>query len=150
MGILNDLLGRVKTFNEGLTGGTYIAEIIERNDWQIIGWNADDQLYDKGITATGVSIWDYAPYSPVTIQYKQEEGQPYDRVTLRDTGEFHQSFYLQIDNEKFAFDAEDWKTRELLRQYGDEIMGLTDYNIQRLEDEILLPELMRTAVKTLF
>ena len=150
MGILNDLLGRVKTFNEGLTGGTYIAEIIERNDWQIIGWNADDQLYDKGITATGVSIWDDAPYSPVTIQYKQEEGQPYDRVTLRDTGEFHQSFYLQIDNEKFAFDAEDWKTRELLRQYGDEIMGLTDYNIQRLEDEILLPELMKTAVKTLF
>lgn len=150
MGILNDLLGRVKTFNEGLTGGTYIAEIIERNDWQIIGWNADDQLYDKGITATGVSIWDYAPYSPVTIQYKQEEGQPYDRVTLRDTGEFHHSFYLQIDNEKFAFDAEDWKTRELLRQYGDEIMGLTDYNIQRLEDEILLPELMKTAVKTLF
>lgn len=150
MGILNDLLGRVKTFNEGLTGGTYIAEIIERNDWQIIGWNADDQLYDKGITATGVSIWDYAPYSPVTIQYKQEEGQPYDRVTLRDTGEFHQSFYLQIDNEKFTFDAEDWKTRDLLRLYGDEIMGLTDYNIQRLEDEILLPELMKTAVKTLF
>lgn len=150
MGILNDLLGRVKTFNEGLTGGTYIAEIIERNDWQIIGWNADDQLYDKGITATGVSIWDYAPYSPVTIQYKQEEGQPYDRVTLRDTGDFHNSFYLQIDNEKFAFDAEDWKTRDLLRLYGDEIMGLTDYNIQRLEDEILLPELMKTAVKTLF
>lgn len=150
MGILNDLLGRVKTFNEGLTGGTYIAEIIERNDWQIIGWNADDQLYDKGITATGVSIWDYAPYSPVTIQYKEEAGQPYDRVTLRDTGEFHHSFYLQIDNEKFTFDAEDWKTRDLLRLYGDEIMGLTDYNIQRLEDEILLPELMKTAVKTLF
>lgn len=150
MGILNDLLGRVKTFNEGLTGGTYIAEIIERNDWQIIAWNTYDQLYDKGITATGVSIWDYAPYSPITIQYKQEMGQPYDRVTLRDTGEFYQSFYLQIDNEKFAFDAEDWKTRDLLRLYGDEIMGLTDSNIQRLEDEILLPELMERAVKTLF
>lgn len=150
MGILNDLLGRVKTFNEGLTGGTYIAEIIERNDWQIIAWNTYDQLYDKGITATGISIWDYAPYSPITIQYKQEMGQPYDRVTLRDTGEFYQSFYLQIDNEKFAFDAEDWKTRDLLRLYGDEIMGLTDSNIQRLEDEILLPELMETAVKTLF
>ena len=150
MGILNDLLGRVKTFNEGLTGGTYIAEIIERNDWQIIAWNTYDQLYDKGITATGVSIWDYAPYSPITIQYKKEMGQPYDRVTLRDTGEFYQSFYLQIDNEKFAFDAEDWKTRDLLRLYGDEIMGLTDSNIQRLEGEILLPELMERAVKTLF
>lgn len=150
MGILNDLLGRVETFNEGLTGGTYLAEIIERNDWQIIGWNTDDQLYDKGITATGVSIMDYAPYSPVTIQIKQEEGQPYDRVTLRDTGEFHHSFYLQIDNEKFTFDAEDWKTRDLIRQYGEEIMGLTDENIKRLENEIILPELMEMARKTLF
>ena len=150
MGILNDLLGRVKTFNEGLTGGTYIAELIERNDWLILSWNADDQLYDKGITATGVSIWDYAPYSPVTIEIKQEEGQPYDRVTLRDTGAFHHSFFLKIDNEKFEFDAEDWKTRDLLRLYGEEIMGLTDENIQRLEEEILLPELMKTAVKTLF
>lgn len=150
MGILNDLLGRVKTFNDGLTGGTYIAEIIERNDWVIIGWNTDEQLYDKGITATGVSIMDYAPYSPTTIAIKEENGQPYDRVTLRDTGDFHHSFYLKIDNEKFEFDAEDWKTRDLLRLYGDEIMGLTDDNIQRLEKEILLPEIMETARKTLF
>lgn len=99
MGILNDLLGRVKTFNEGLTGGTYIAEIIEQHDYEIIDMNTQNQLYEQGITATGVSIWDYAPYSEITIEYKKANGDPYDRVTLRDEGDFHRSFYLQIDNE---------------------------------------------------
>lgn len=150
MGILNDLLGRVKAFNEGLSGGTFIAEIVKENEWQILDWNTEEQLFEKGITATGISIADYAPYSPVTVEYKKQKGQPYDRVTLRDTGDFHSSFYLQIDNEKFTFDAEDWKTRDLLRWYGDDIMGLTDQNKQRLQEEIILPELMETAVKTLF
>lgn len=150
MGILEQLRNRVKTFYEGLDGGTYIAEIVENYEWQIIGWNADEQLYDKGITATGVEIMDYAPYSPFTIEIKQETGQPYDRVTLRDSGDFHHSFFVDADNTKFSIDAEDWKTRELLIAYGEEIMGLTDYNIQRLEKEILLPELMKQAEQTLF
>lgn len=150
MGILNDLLKRVNTFNEGLTGGTYIAAIIEEHDYEIIDMNTQDQLYEQGITATGVSIMDYAPYSDITIQYKQEKGDPYDRVTLRDEGDFHRSFFLQIDNEKFTFDAEDWKTRDLLRLYGDEIMGLTQHNIEELEKGIILPLLMEQARKDLF
>lgn len=150
MGILNDLLKRVNTFNEGLTGGSYIAQIIEEHDYEIIDMNTQNQLYEQGITATGVSIMDYAPYSDVTIEIKQAKGDPYDRVTLRDEGDFHRSFYLQIDNEKFTFDAEDWKTRDLLKLYGDEIMGLTQHNIEELEKGIILPLLMEYARKDLF
>lgn len=150
MGILNDLLNRVKTFNEGLTGGAYLSTIIENHDYEIIEMNTQDQLYEQGITATGVSIMDYAPYSEYTIELKAQKGDPYDRVTLRDEGDFHRSFYLDIDNEKFTFDAEDWKTRELLRLYGDEIMGLTQHNIEELEKTIILPDLMEQAKKDLF
>lgn len=150
MGILNDLLSRVNAFNEGLTGGTYLAEIIQNNDWQIVSWNTDDQLYDRGITATGVSIADYEPYSEVTIAIKQEEGKPYDRVTLRDEGDFHHSFDVEADNEKMSIVASDWKTVKLLHRYGDEIMGLTEENIKKLKFEVLLPELVEMARKTLF
>lgn len=150
MGILNDLLNRVKTFNEGLMGGAYLSTIIENHDYEIIEMNTQDQLYEQGITATGVSIMDYAPYSEYTIELKAQKGDPYDRVTLRDEGDFHRSFYLDIDNEKFTFDAEDWKTRELLRLYGDEIMGLTQHNIEELEKTIILPDLMEQAKKDLF
>lgn len=149
-GILEDLLARVQTFNDGLTGGIYFADIIQEFDYQIIDLNTEDQLYEQGITATGISIADYAPYSRVTIELKQAKGQPTDRVTLRDTGDFHKSFFLKIDNEKLEFDAEDWKTRELLRLYGDEIMGLTPENIQILQRDIVLPEILNIAKNTLY
>lgn len=150
MGILEDLLGRVKRFNDGLTGGTYLAEIIQNNDWIIIDYNTQNQLFEQGITATGISIADYAPYSDVTVEIKQMKGQPYDRVTLRDEGDFYRSFYLKIDNEKFEIDAEDWKTRELIKYYGEEIMGLTQENIENLEKDVILPEIVEQARKTLF
>lgn len=150
MGILEQLRNRVETFNEGLTGGTYIGEIIQNNDWEIIGMNTDDQLYEQGITATGISIADYEPYSETTIEIKQMKGQPTDRVTLRDSGDFHHSFEVETDNVKMTIVASDFKTIQLLKRYGNEIMGLTQHNIERFEKETLLPELMIQAQKTLF
>lgn len=150
MGILESLLKRVETFNEGLTNGEYIANIIQDNDWEIIGMNTDEQLYEQGITATGVSIADYEPYSDYTVEIKQAKGQPTNRVTLRDTGEFHHSFELETDNEKMMIVAGDVKTIKLCQRYGDEIMGLTQENIERFEKETLMPELMTQAQKTIF
>lgn len=150
MGILNDLLRRVDKFNEGLTGGNYLADIIQDNDYDIIDMNTQDQLYDQGITATGVSIWDYDPYSDYTVEMKRQKGQPYDRVTLRDEGDFHRSFEVEVDNEKFTIVASDRKTVKLLHRYGKEIMGLTQHNIEELEKGVILPLLMEQAKKDLF
>ncbi len=150
MGILEDLLARVKTFNEGLTGGKYIADIINDNDWEIIEMNTVDQLYDRGITATGISIADYEPYSEYTIELKEMKGQPTNRVTLRDEGDFHRSFEVDTDNEKMMIVASDRKTIKLIQRYGDDIMGLTQENIEKFEEETLLPQIMKVAKQTIF
>lgn len=55
--------------------------------------NAEEQLYEQGINRLGVDIMDYAPYSPVTIEIKKALGQPTNRVTLRDEGDFESSFF---------------------------------------------------------
>lgn len=55
--------------------------------------NAEEQLFEQGINRLGVDIMDYAPYSPLTIAIKEEKGQPTNRVTLRDTGDFEASFF---------------------------------------------------------
>lgn len=150
MGVLESLLKRVETFNEGLTNGEYIAEIIQNNDWEIIAMNTDEQLYEQGITATGISIADYEPYSETTIEIKEMKGQPTNRVTLRDEGDFHRSFEVETDNEKMMIVASDYKTIQLLKRYGDDIMGLTQENIERFEKETLMPELMKQAQQILF
>ena len=67
----------------------------------IIDANAEEQLFEQGINRLGVDIMDYRPYTPLTIAIKEEKGQPTNRVTLRDEGDFESSFY--IISKKFEF-----------------------------------------------
>lgn len=150
MSIITDLRDRVATFNEGLANGNILQDIILENEAYICDMNAQDQLYEQGINRVGVDIMDYAPYSPLTIQIKREKGQPYNRVTLRDEGDFESSFYVEADNEKFAIRASDWKTEDLVRKYGQQILGLTLENRGRLIREYIHPELIEKAKQIIY
>jgi hypothetical protein len=91
---------------------------------------------------------DYAPYQPKTIEIKQIKGQPYNRVTLRDEGDFHSSFYVDFSNQGFEIKASDEKTEHLVNKYGRQILGLTDENAFELASEYIQPDLI-TRIKEL-
>ena len=145
MNIIADLYKRVVIFNEGLVSGMYIQRIIMDNEAYIVDLNAQDQLYEEGINRLGVSIMDYAPYRPLTIAIKEQKGQPTNRVTLRDTGDFESSFYLEVNDKQFEVKASDWKTEALIKKYGRQILGLTDENISSLIWDYIYPDLMKKA-----
>jgi hypothetical protein len=109
---------------------------------EVIDLNAEEQLFERGINAEGEEIIRYAPYSEVTIEIKRAQGQPVDRVTLRDTGDFHSEFFLTRLADGVLIDSADEKTTDLQRQYGQSILGLTDENIQYLILTELLPFLI--------
>lgn len=140
-----ELKNRVITFNEGLVSGMYIQRIIMDNEAYIVDLNAQDQLYEEGINRLGVSIMDYAPYRPLTIAIKEQKGQPTNRVTLRDTGDFESSFYLEVSDKQFEVKASDWKTEALIKKYGRQILGLTDENISSLIWDYIYPDLIEKA-----
>ena len=140
-----ELKNRVITFNEGLVSGMYIQRIIMDNEAYIVDLNAQDQLYEEGINRLGVSIMDYAPYRPLTIAIKEQKGQPTNRVTLRDTGNFESSFYLEVSDKQFEVKASDWKTEALIKKYGRQILGLTDENISSLIWDYIYPDLIEKA-----
>ena len=150
MKLIEDLRDRVKAFNDKLTNGTYIRTIIEENDSYIIDMNAEQQLYEQGVNTYGVKIMDYKPYQPLTIRIKREKGQPIDRVTLRDTGDFQSSFYLEIGNEQFEIKANDWKTDDLIKKYGREILGLTDAHISELIWIFIYPDILEKAKSEIY
>jgi len=150
MDLITDLIKRVKEFNEGLTSGLYISEIILKNDAFIIDMNATDQLFDKGVNNLGVSIDDYMPYSPYTIEIKKIKGQPYNRVTLHDENDFSESFFLEVGNEKFEIKAADFKTLDLIKKYGRQILGLTPENISELIWKYIYPELEEKRNKLIY
>lgn len=150
MKIITDLRDRVEKVNEDLTSGKMIQKIIQENEAAIIDMNAQEQLFESGENSLGVSIASYAPYTPITIEIKKMKGQPTNRVTLRDEGDFESSFYLVISDKQFEIKASDWKTEELVKKYGSNILGLTKENIASLTWDYIYPELMDTLKKELY
>ena len=116
---LQDMIGRLKELELRLV--ETISKAIRENEDVVIEMNIDDQLYVQGVNRNGVSISDYAPYSMLTLEIKSLKGQPTDRVTLQDTGDFHNSFFIDYGNESFEIKATDWKTEDLVMKYGQEI-----------------------------
>lgn len=139
------LKDRVRAFNERLESGALIRKVIEDNDAEICDMNAQEQLYEQGINRLGVDISDYAPYSPITIDIKKLKGQPTNRVTLRDEGDFHSSFYVVATDTSFEVKAKDAKAEHLLSKYGQQILGLTRENLITLVHEYIYPNLLRDA-----
>jgi len=66
-------------------------------------------------------------------------------VTLRDSGEFGESFVVDYRGNEFVIEATDFKKQYLVQKYGDDIFGLTIQNIDRLSADI--KEDFITAIK---
>lgn len=113
----------------------------------IIELNTNDQLYNKGIDSLGRELGNY---SPATIEGtknfpgKIEKGQRYDHITLNDTGKFYESFKVTLKGTEIIITAQTLKEdTDLLKEWGEEILGLTNENLQRVIDkarEILVPK----------
>ena len=136
---LDQLIDKLKGFDADILAT--IEAVVRENEATILDMNAEDQLFLKGIDRNGVSISDYAPYSEITKEIKRMKGQPTARVTLRDEGDFHSSFYIEYLADGFKIGAKDGKTEKLVKKYGNQILGLTDENVKELATEYIKPEL---------
>jgi hypothetical protein len=76
------------------------------------------------------------PYTPVTVAIKRRKRQPFNRVTLRDTGDFQDDIVIDYGPDSFAFDSVDDKREKLVAKYGTDIFGLNDASLQKLIDTI--------------
>ena len=98
----------------------------------VTGMIANNQLFRRGIEGFGTKIMEYAPYAPRTIAKKKRKGQPYTRVTLKDTGAFYEGFKVVANSEGFYVTSDDSKTEKLVEKYGSSIFRLTAENFSRL------------------
>ena len=137
---LTSLIGRLEKFENDIP--LIIKEVVESNSHAICEMNTEKQLFEEGVNSAGIGIDTYKPYTGRTIDIKQSKGQPTNRVTLRDTGEFHSSFYIEAGIDSFMIKASDPKTLELMAKYGDEILGLTNEDANIVSHEMIKPILI--------
>ena len=150
MKVITDLRNKVAQAENDINSGKWVQQIIYDNEAYIVDLNAEEQLYEQGVNNLGVSISDYAPYSPVTIEIKKAKGQPINRVTLRDEGDFESSFFLEVGQNQFEIKASDWKTEELIKKCGRQILGLTNENIEKLIWDFIYPDLLSKLKNELY
>ena len=104
--------------------------------------NTKVQLFEDGETSLGVKLSSIGGgYAPSTIRKKSRKGQPTNRVTLKDTGDYHRTFRVIVKgNANFIIDSDPIKNGyNLFDRWSEDVEGLTGDNfelvIQYLEKE---------------
>lgn len=147
MGIISDKIGALQQFQNNMFEN--IRVIINEYEYVISDMNTQDQLYERGIDRNGVELAEDNPYAFLTMEIKRAKNHPYNRVTLRDEGDFHRSFKVEARFNELEIYATDIKAITLAERYGYEIYGLTDENINELIWEYIKPELYEQFIKSL-
>lgn len=139
--MLDRVINRLKRMSK-VDARPILQSILQEPDLQkeIIYLNTIDQLFEKGEDSLGRKLKDVGgDYSGFTKQYKFDNGQPFDRVTLKDTGEYYDSYrivapsgadYIMI----ITNPIKDGKNIE--QEWGGYIVGLNQENKQWLIDEV--------------
>jgi carbon monoxide dehydrogenase subunit G len=82
----------------------------------------------QGLKSDGTSTGEYK-----SIAYKGY----LTPVDLEKTGAFHKGISAESKNAQLFIDSSDSKTNELQDKYGDEILGLTDENLDEVVEYII-------------
>lgn len=130
-----------------------VQKIADSNDIKdaIIYLNTEKQLY-LGKNKLGQDLESIGgDYSPFTKDIKSAVGQPIDRVTLRDTGTFYESFEVHSFANYIEITANPFKDGvDLQQRWGFNIIGLNEENKTWLINEIkvrLIQEIKATILE---
>ena len=115
-----------------------IQQSIKANE-QVVKQLQTSQLY-SGTTKTGNDI--KPSYALSTKIIKRRKGQPTDRVTLRDTGDFYNSLEIVAGGNAMIIRTIISYSIYLINKYAD-ILGLTAENWQSFIDEYTLPTIKK-------
>jgi len=108
------------------------------------------QWYDWGEDNKGQKIGEYTDF---TKKLKREKGVRYDHVTLRDTGDFYSSIFVEFGVGEFKMNSSDpkfrsgkpvktdwsggyYQSRSIVDQYSEDVLGLNESSISLLRDEL--------------
>ncbi len=81
-------------------------------------------------------------YTPFTKSIKRLKNQPFNRVTLLDTGAFYRSIEVEVRSNEFEIKSVTQRSTDLVMKYGD-IFGLTDEHLKEFTIKYILPEIKK-------
>mgnify|MGYP003642922168 FL=1 len=130
---IRQLTDRVAKLDEGIILNRFVELPIVQKF--ILDLNRVDQLFNKGVDSKNRAL---GVYTPFTINSKNERGVPVPsdfHITLFDTGQFYSTFVIIPGKDFFEIDANPIREdSNLFEDFGEDILGLNDENLQILID----------------
>lgn len=134
MATVKDVFRRVSNFQQSQS--KIMNDCITDSSETILDANRDQMF--EGMDKNGKEI--IPEYKPMTIDIKKEKGQPTDRVTLKDTGEWHRSLFMKVEGGKVFIDSQHELTDELLAKYdrgAETILGIPKSKVTPINETIM-------------
>ena len=99
---------------------------------QIIDLN-QKQLYEQGVESDGTPTGDY---SLRTVNEKISAGEPYDHVTLKDTGDFYDSMKVELTDNSAVITGDMQKPDRDLEEGWPKALGLTEESLNEIKPDV--------------
>ena len=126
-----------------------MAELAVQEHSNVIIDKNVDNLWE-GKNSKGVSLASIGgDYSPKTVEYKKLKGDPYDRVTLHDTRDFVEDFFVKPVKSGWELNSKDSKRNQLVEDWGEDIFGNTEEDEKEVNQEYIIPELIEFTLDNL-
>lgn len=137
MSTISQYISDLEKLADGMT--EIVRTIVLNNEGQLLK-TVKLRLFQKSLDANLVSL---GTYSPITKARKKNKGQVSNRVTLRDTGDFYNSMFIDFKKSEIVVDATDPKAGQLMDIYGEAILGLAEFEQAQFIDSVLEPEIYK-------
>lgn len=118
-----------------------VKDTVRKYDFVILDYIRNKQLFQKGEKYDGKKI--KPGYSRITIKIKQKKGDPYDRVTLKDTGKFYNTMQLFLGQSYIYVTINVSYYDKLEKKYGRKIIGLQEQFLEEFAENYIIPELKK-------
>ena len=139
MSIFKEELKIIQSFPQAIEDS--IKRAVKKFDFVLVDYVVNDQMDKRGEDGEGEKI--KPAYSRITIKIKQAKGQPTDRVTLHDTGDFHASVEIILQDRQFKVVSNVPHDKKIEEKYGNKVLGIQKRNLKEFVNKFLIPEIKK-------
>jgi hypothetical protein len=113
-------------------------------DFVLKDYIINKQLFTQGIDGDGIKL---PGYKRTTIRIKIAKGDPVDRTTLRDKGEFYAHIRIDAFSDRFEVGSDVSHDKFIFKRYGLNVLKITNENIREFMNVYFLPNLKEYVSK---
>lgn len=117
-----------------------MEQTINQFNFVLVDFITNKQLFREGIDGDGKKL---AGYARTTIRLKLRKGQPVDRTTTVDEGDFHASIRIKAFSDRYEITSDVEHDKFIIKRYGSNVLKITDENFREFMINYFLPNLRR-------